>query len=139
MVMNFPKIIPVEIEDCFITRLDEHLRKYTPETISIVMHGGEPLLFGKKRMQNFCRKMRILEKQLGVNIRLSVTTNGILINDEWVKIFKEHDVHVTISIDGPKRIHDINRLLPNGLGSLKNEVSFLIFKFGIFPLSPATR
>jgi uncharacterized protein len=44
-------------------------------------------------------------------------TNGTLINDEWCHLFKENDVHVGISIDGPARIHDLHRKDREGKGT----------------------
>jgi hypothetical protein len=35
-----------------------------------------------------------------------MTTNGVLIDAEWVDLFKRHGVQITLSIDGPKNVRD---------------------------------
>ena len=52
-----------------------------------------------------------------VNLRFSVQTNAMLINEEWLEIFIKYDVGIGISIDGPKDIHDIDRLDHSGHGT----------------------
>ena len=47
-------------------------------------------------------------------IYFTLTTNGLLLNSEIVKFFKDYNVGVSISLDGPREIHDANRVLQNG-------------------------
>jgi len=46
-----------------------------------------------------------------------------LINDIWIKFFKEHDFSVSISIDGPKELNDQNRVDQHGYGSYDRVIS----------------
>ena len=39
-------------------------------------------------------------------MQLSVTTNGVLIDEEWAAIFKDASCFVAVSVDGPPEIHD---------------------------------
>ena len=41
----------------------------------------------------------------------------MVINDEWAKFFSENNFLVGISLDGPKEIHDICRIVPSKKGS----------------------
>ena len=44
-------------------------------------------------------------------ILYGITTNGYLINQNVIDFFKEYNFTVTVSLDGPKEIHDKNRRL----------------------------
>lgn len=68
--------------------------------IHIIWHGGEPLCAG---LDYFKAAMDVEKKvhiQSSVVIENSIQTNGTLINDQWIKFFKEHDFKVGISFDG---------------------------------------
>ena len=50
-------------------------------------------------------------------IHFSIVTNGTLLTEKVVKYFKENSFSVTVSMDGPKDIQDIQRPKANGSGS----------------------
>jgi uncharacterized protein len=79
------------------------------ERMSVVLHGGEPLLFGKSRFAHLCRDLRAVEADTGTPLALHVTTNGILVDEEWAALFRAFDVQVTVSLDGPADVHDLHR------------------------------
>ena len=60
----------------------------------IVLHGGEPLLTPIKDLQD------ILEWATRHNLKVAVQTNGILITEQHIQLFKRYNVSVGISIDG---------------------------------------
>lgn len=41
-------------------------------------------------------------------------TNGVLLNDEWCRFFRENDWLVGISVDGPAELHDAYRVNRRG-------------------------
>lgn len=86
------------------------------EELSIVWHAGEPLavplLFYKQAFQAIERLAASGEK-----INHSIQTNGMLINDRWCALIKEHGIRIGVSIDGPDFIHDAHRKTRNGLGT----------------------
>lgn len=118
-----PKILSVEVEDVFCTKLIAHITKYNLKKFSILFHGGEPLLFGKKRLLDLCNKLREIEDNTNCTIILSMTTNGVLIDNEFASILKFFNISVTISIDGTKEIHDKNRTYLNGKGSYDETIN----------------
>ena len=65
----------------------------------ILFHGGEPLLFGKARFGALCAKLRSLAAECGIDLRLAVTTNAVLIDADWAALFSRWRVGVTVSLD----------------------------------------
>jgi uncharacterized protein len=74
---------------------------------SIVFHGGEPLLMGKRRLEFFFDQLRA---ELGYHCGISVQTNGILINEAVLDICSLYDVTLSVSLDGPAVVHDRFRI-----------------------------
>lgn len=74
--------------------------------LTIIFHGGEPLLWG---LDNFKEAIRIendFEKtHEGFSFVNDVQTNGSLIDDEWADFFKKNNFSIGISIDGPDEIN----------------------------------
>ncbi len=93
---------------------------FTTENFTICWHAGEPLASGINFYQQAFKlidecSQKYNHKKLYYNH--SFQTNGILINQEWCDLFKEYNVHVGVSIDGPAFLHDIHRKTRTGLGS----------------------
>src|ERR1700723_3304829 len=109
-VYNKPAVLTPEAEDTFCLRLEEHIREFELPYFLLVFHGGEPLLFPKRRFDALLQKLRGVEQRTGCVITRGVTTNAILIDEEWIALFKKHDVNVTISLDGPPEINDKYRV-----------------------------
>jgi len=92
--------------------LELYVRQYieaveAPEVL-FCWHGGEPLLAGL----DFYKKAIDFQKKYcdGKKINNSLQTNGLLINNDWCDFFSENDFLIGISIDGPRHIHDANRI-----------------------------
>jgi len=82
--------------------------------LSVVLHGGEPLLLGLPGMR---RLVEGLSNTLRGDAGLHVQTNGVLLSDDFIDLFAKHDVGISISLDGTAEIHDRNRLDRKGHGS----------------------
>jgi uncharacterized protein len=109
-VYEKPAVLTPEVEAALLSRLEQHVQAHRLRSFSIVFHGGEPLLFGKKRFDALCTSLRQLEQRSGCRLQLSMTSNGTLVDSEWAQLFAQHGVGITLSIDGPRRIHDARRL-----------------------------
>jgi len=83
------------------------------KNISMGFFGGEPLLRKDLfyEINNYCKE---ISKKSKTKFGITITTNGTLIDEEFVKFCKKNDIKVGISIDGEKESHDINRLMANG-------------------------
>lgn len=84
--------------------------------VTIAWQGGEPTLMG---LDFFRRSVEIVRARLepGQQALHTIQTNGTLLDAEWAEFFREHDVLVGVSIDGPREIHDAFRVTKGGRGS----------------------
>ena len=93
----------------------------SPDTPSSIfpssLHGGEPLLWGVENFHRFAEACDGISSRTGCEIPVAVTTNGVLIDDEWLDCFETRNISVAISIDGPAHIHDIHRRTFQGTGT----------------------
>lgn len=95
-----------EVLENYIRQLIEYHR--TPQ-VTVAWQGGEPTLMGI----DFFRKAIALQekyKKPGMTFENTMQTNGTLLNDEWCEFFKENNFLLGISIDGPRELHDVNRV-----------------------------
>ncbi len=75
------------------------------------LHGGEPLLIGKKWFSSFIKLISDFNAtSRGVTVSIAVQTNGLLIDQEWIELFKSGSIGVSVSIDGPEIVHDYARV-----------------------------
>jgi uncharacterized protein len=73
----------------------------------ITIHGGEPLLLPIDELEELIRfSNEILDKN-DLGKKVGIQTNGNLITDEHVELFKKHDVGVGISLDGFGDLNDL--------------------------------
>lgn len=78
--------------------------------------GGEPLM-NLDVVKKTVEYARSIEKQNGKNFRFTITTNGLLLDDDSVDFINREMSNVVLSIDGRKEINDKLRVTPNGKGS----------------------
>jgi uncharacterized protein len=116
-VYKKPAVLSAESEEAFCRRLEEHIRRFELDRFLLVFHGGEPLLFPKRRFVALQEKLHGIEERTGCEIARGVTTNAILIDEEWAGILNAYGVEVSVSLDGPPDIHDRHRVDFNGRGT----------------------
>jgi uncharacterized protein len=86
--------------------------------VNVAWQGGEPTLMG---IEFFRRAVQCVEqyRRAGQNVVHSIQTNGTLLNDDWCRFFREHNVLVGLSIDGPQSMHDAYRVDKAGRGTFE--------------------
>lgn len=95
-----------------IDDLPELLEAEGEKKIDLLWHGGEPFLAGADFMHDV---MNYAEEKLAVyELAFMMQSNGILLDDKWINVLKEHHVKVGISLDGYKELHDANRKTKQG-------------------------
>lgn len=116
-VYDKPKLMSTAVLQQLLLRIEEHLAAHGLSDLPIVLHGGEPLLWGVGNFTAFAKGCAAITARTGSAIPISVTTNGVLIDDQWLDCFEAHRISVAISLDGPAHIHDLHRKTFQGSGT----------------------
>src|ERR1700733_11631268 len=111
---------PLAISDEVVTqtarRIAEHARSHRLDAVQVVLHGGEPLLAGRARLQRIVTELETaLHGVCGLDLRIH--TNGVLLDEQFCELFAEHGVRVGISIDGDRGANDRHRRYADGRSS----------------------
>lgn len=104
-------------DSCRIIR--EHAARFSLPLVNLVFHGGEPLLIGHAAFERFARQAREILEPVA-QVQLGVQTNGVLIDEEFLRVCDRWAVQVGVSIDGDERGHDRHRKYRRGAGSFKD-------------------
>ena len=88
----------------------------TRTNLEVDFFGGEPLMNWDvvKRLVEYARSV---EKEHKKNFRFTLTTNGMLIDDDVIEFANKEMSNVVLSLDGRKEIHDLTRVDYAGKGS----------------------
>lgn len=79
------------------------LQQAQGRSFAVVLHGGEPLLLGVSGIDRLLSRLR---RALGPVCPISIQTNGVLISNSILDICADHDVTLSVSLDGPAEVHD---------------------------------
>lgn len=93
----------------------------TRRNLEVDFFGGEPLM-NWEVVKQLVEYARSVEKAAGKNFRFTLTTNGMLINDEVIDFANREMSNVVLSLDGRKEIHDRFRVDYAGNGSFDTVV-----------------
>lgn len=79
------------------------LAMFENQPLSIELHGGEPLLIGKKKLKPILDVINAYKGQT----KISIQTNGTLLDEEWVNFLLENcpNLEIGISLDGDSEIN----------------------------------
>ena len=88
----------------------------TRHNLEVDFFGGEPLLNFDvvKRLVEYARS---IEKEKNKNFRFTLTTNGMLVDDDVIDFCNREMSNVVLSLDGRKEVHDRYRVDHAGRGS----------------------
>jgi uncharacterized protein len=111
-----PVAMSPEIWQAALARLGDHIRRHGLTSVRIVLHGGEPLLYGAARIAELARAIRAtLPATCTVDIGLQ--TNGVRLDAAMIEVLRRHGIRAGVSVDGVAADHDRHRRMPTGRGS----------------------
>ena len=88
----------------------------TRRNLEVDFFGGEPLM-NFDVVKELVKYARVREKEAGKNFRFTLTTNGVLIDDDVIEFANKEMSNVVLSLDGRKEVHDRFRVDFQGKGS----------------------
>jgi uncharacterized protein len=84
--------------------------------LSVIWHAGEPMVLPVAYYRDAFDRIERWRPQ-ALNLRHSIQTNGMLITSEWCELIRQHNVGIGVSLDGPRRLHDLHRRTRSGGGT----------------------
>jgi uncharacterized protein len=92
------------------------LESHRVPDVTVAWQGGEPTLM---KLAFFQHAVELVEKyrRPEQTVKHTFQTNGLLLDDDWCRFFKQHDFLVGLSVDGPRELHDTYRLDRRGKGT----------------------
>jgi uncharacterized protein len=90
--------------------------RLTAGSCGIIFFGGEPLLH-KELIYRLVAEADLLAQRGQGQFHFKVTTNGLLLDEDFLEFSIRHDVLIALSFDGVRDAHDRHRRRPDGTGS----------------------
>jgi len=88
----------------------------TRHNLEVDFFGGEPLM-NFDMIKELVAYARVREQETGKHFRFTLTTNGVLIDDDVIDFANREMSNVVLSLDGRQEIHDRYRVDHAGRGS----------------------
>ena len=117
----------------------DFLKKHSSKNddfIAVGFYGGEPLLNFNVIKETISYAQETFKNQ---KLQFTMTTNGLLLTESISDYLVENNVSLTISLDGPKALHDENRIFSDDKGSFDDVmkgIKMLLQAFAKFNQTP---
>ncbi len=118
-----PPVVPPQVIDDLGAFAARAARDQGLPAITLICHGGEPLLMSRTKFAEMCETLRGYEN--GFRFDLGLQTNGVLVDGEWIDLFERYRVSVGVSLDGTRAVNDLHRLDMQGRSSYDRTVAGL--------------
>jgi uncharacterized protein len=92
------------------------------DEVTINWHAGEPLVVGVEFYRRAAEQLRRLDAA-GTRVIHSVQTNATLIDDDWCAFFRDYNIRIGVSLDGPRWLHDLHRVDRRGRGTYERAIA----------------
>jgi uncharacterized protein len=111
-----PRRMSREVAGLAAMRIGEHARAYGLANVELILHGGEPLLAGRELISYLVTAARDAAGP-EVAVHASIQTNGVGLDDSYLRLFDGLNIDVGVSLDGGAEDHDRHRRFASGRGS----------------------
>lgn len=127
--------LSVDVLDSIKLFISKTAQNPSIKTLNLSLFGGEPLLYFQRDVIPIILKLKEECSKNNVTYGVNFTTNGYLINEDFIKFFKENNIicSLQITLDGYKEKHDTVRYVSANKGSydviIKNIKTLLLNNF----------
>ncbi len=116
-----PPYASLETTQHFANFLRKGCQDLNLDTVCIGYHGGEPLMIGPDNLAKMCDIFNETLKDVA-KVEYTLQTNAMLVNDDFIEVFKKYNIGVGVSLDGPSVYNDIYRLNKQGKSTYEKTV-----------------
>lgn len=111
-----PRIMAPKTLGAAAARIAEHAQTHELGRVTVILHGGEPLLIGLRRLRDMLQELRTVIDPV-THLDLRMQTNGVLLSPQLCDLLLEHGVSVGVSLDGDGTANDRHRRFADGRSS----------------------
>lgn len=111
-----PRAMSPDTAELTARRIGEHATAHCLRDVTLILHGGEPLLAGRDLISRLVTSTRHWAGH-ETTVHAAIQTNGVGLSEPYLKLFDELGVRVGVSVDGDADAHDRHRRFASGRGS----------------------
>jgi uncharacterized protein len=111
-----PRSIAPDTVRAVADRIAEHAAGHGLASVTVVLHGGEPLLLGAAGLDAVATTLRDRIAPV-TRLDLRMQTNGVLLTEPICDVLADHDIRVGVSLDGDRSANDRHRRFATGASS----------------------
>jgi uncharacterized protein len=111
-----PRFMSEPVVRAAAARISAHARDHGLPRLTVILHGGEPLLAGPLRLRRLLETLRAQIDPV-CDLSLQLQTNGLGLTQELCDLLAEYHVQVGVSLDGDQVANDRHRRYLDGRGS----------------------
>jgi uncharacterized protein len=105
-----PRFMSDETVKAFARNLADYVMSAKIDEVTVLLHGGEPLLAGEQRIVQFCNTIRQTLESQATTVEFAMQTNGVLLTPRWLEVLNEFNVTFGVSLDGNRTANDRHRV-----------------------------
>ena len=109
-----PAVMSPETRRAAIDRLARHVRAHDLTAVRVILHGGEPLLYGTARLAELAAEIRA---GIPCSVDIGMQTNGVRLDEAFLDVARKSGIRIGVSLDGTEKAHDRHRRTRRGAGS----------------------
>jgi len=114
-----PKRMSLHVARQTARRIREHADEHGLQSVSVIFHGGEPLLVGTEYLRQLFFEIADEFSGSDTEIRFGMQSNGLLFTPDIGDVLLEFGGSIGISVDGPPHVNDLNRVDLNGTATTR--------------------